>query len=85
MSTLTSIREVLDKLMQDILVGPRLPEKVTVYGGPSDDYTKIVETYTQDDEGTVHIDRCVQYKAPIHFISINLKIEDVKAEGEEQG
>ena len=76
MSTLTSIKEVLDKLMKDVFVGPRLPEKVTVYGGPKDDYTKIVETYTLDDEGTMHVDRCVQYRAPIDYISINVKVEE---------
>jgi hypothetical protein len=84
MSSLTSIKEVLDKLMKDVFVGPSLPEKVTTYGGPEDNYTKVVETFTMDDEGTLHVDRCVQYKAPIDFISINLKMEDVKVE-EEQG
>lgn len=83
MSTLTSIREVLDKLLKDVFVGPSLPEKVTIYGGPRDDYTKIVETYTRDDEGTMHVDRCVQFKAPIDFVRININVGG-KVE-EEQG
>jgi hypothetical protein len=84
MSTLTSIKEVLDKLMKDVFVGPALPEKITYYGKPEDNYTKVVETFTMDDEGTVHVDRAVQYKMPIDFIRVDLKIEDVKVE-EEQG
>ena len=84
MPSLTHIKEVLDGLMKDVFVGPALPQKVTVYGGPKDEYTKIVETYTLDDEGTMHVDRCVQYKAPIDYISVSIKMEDVKVE-EEQG
>jgi hypothetical protein len=83
MSTLTSIKEVLDKLMKDVFVVTPLPEKVTYYGKPQDNYTKVVETYTVDDEGKLHIDRCVQYKESIDFIN-SIEVDVMKAE-EEQG
>lgn len=80
MSTLTQIKEVLNDLMKDVFVGPSLPQKVTTYGGPEDNFAKIVETFTVDDEGVMHVDRCVQYKAPIDFISVNVKVGDVVEE-----
>jgi hypothetical protein len=85
MSTLTSIKEVLDRLMEDAFIAaPLVPKKVTTYGGPRDLFTKIVETYTLDDEGILHIDRAIQYKMPISYINVDFKIEDAKVE-EEQG
>lgn len=75
MPSLTHIKEVLAELLRSSAFGPHsVPEKVTTYGGPSDNFTKIVETFTVDDEGTMHVNRSVQYKEPIDFISLKVVV-----------
>lgn len=58
-----------------------LPKKVTYYGGPDDDYVKIVETYEQDVDGVVTIDREAMYKKPCDYISISFTIKEPTDDG----
>jgi hypothetical protein len=75
--TLVPLHDILAGLFKDAPSPLRLPEKLTIYGGPADDFQRIVEHYRLDEEGTVHIDRSVQYKKPIEYISIKATVEDV--------
>jgi hypothetical protein len=73
-------KRYLDDLLK-VPVAPSVPEKITTYGGPDDAYTKIVETFTFDDEGTCHINRAILYKNPVDHITMTFKVGDEQGEG----
>jgi len=57
----------------------KLPEKVTTYGGPKDNFIRIVDVIRSEknEEGTldIFIDRQVLLKSPAQFITLNLRVE----------